>query len=45
MEYYNVLGLPTILIFDQKGKEIKEARITGFLGAKPFTEHLNKYLN
>jgi len=45
MEYYNVLGLPTILIFDQKGKEIKEARITGFLGAEPFTEHLNRYLN
>lgn len=45
MEHFNVFGLPTILIFDQKGKEVKEGRITGFLGAKPFAEHLNKYLN
>ena len=45
MEYYQVLGLPTILLFDQTGSELKEARVTGFLQAKPFAEHLNKYLN
>jgi thiol:disulfide interchange protein DsbD len=45
MKYYQVLGLPTILLFDQTGSELKEARVTGFLQAKPFAEHLNKYLN
>ncbi len=45
MNYYNVLGLPTILIFDQKGDEMVEARVTGFLKAKPFAQHLNRYLN
>lgn len=45
MNYYNVLGLPTLLIFNNKGEEIVEARVTGFLKAKPFSQHLNRYLN
>lgn len=44
MKYYKVLGLPTILMFDSTGKEITQARVTGFLDATPFAEHLMTYL-
>ncbi|AEC17856.1 thiol:disulfide interchange protein precursor [Gallibacterium anatis UMN179] len=39
---YNVLGLPTILFFDQQGNEIANSRITGFLEAQPFLDWLKK---
>lgn len=39
---YNVLGLPTILFFDQQGNEIADSRITGFLEAQPFLDWLKK---
>lgn len=39
---YNVLGLPTILFFDQQGNEIEDSRITGFLEAQPFLDWLQK---
>ncbi|WP_159567293.1 protein-disulfide reductase DsbD [Budvicia diplopodorum] len=37
-----VLGLPTILFFDKNGKELTDLRVTGFMNAKAFTEHLEK---
>ena len=36
MEQLNVVGLPTIIFFDQHGKEIPQSRISGFLDAKQF---------
>lgn len=37
-----VLGLPTILFFDEKGKELTDFRVTGFMNAKQFVDHLEK---
>ncbi|WP_145525594.1 protein-disulfide reductase DsbD [Yersinia vastinensis] len=36
----NVLGLPTILFFDAQGNEVNDARVTGFMNASEFLQHL-----
>jgi thiol:disulfide interchange protein DsbD len=41
-EHFSVLGLPTILFFDTQGQEIGTARVTGFMRAEPFAEHVNR---
>lgn len=41
MRHFQILGLPTILFFDEQGEELKAARLTGFLAAEPFLEWLN----
>jgi len=38
----NVLGLPTILFFDASGNEIPGSRVTGFMDATAFRQHLQK---
>ena len=43
-EEYTVFGLPTILFFDKQGKELTANRVTGFLGAKDFSQHLQNLL-
>lgn len=40
MQHYQVLGLPTILLFDEKGKEQSRLRATGFEGAELFLQRL-----
>lgn len=40
MKQLNVLGLPTILFFNQQGQEQPEQRITGFMDAAAFNAHL-----
>lgn len=42
MTYFQVLGLPTILFFDENGKEMTQSRVTGFMHAKPFLQWLNE---
>jgi thiol:disulfide interchange protein DsbD len=42
LEHFSVLGLPTILFFDTQGEEIETARVTGFMRAEPFAEHVNR---
>lgn len=42
MEKLGVLGLPTILLFDQQGQELTHSRITGYMDANKFAAHLNK---
>lgn len=44
-EHFAVLGLPTILFFDEQGNELEQGRITGFLKAEPFAQHVNNILN
>lgn len=39
---YKIVGLPTILFLDGNGDEIKDSRLTGFLGPKDFLDHLKK---
>ena len=41
---FDVLGLPTILFFDTQGEELKKARVTGFMKADAFANHVNAAL-
>lgn len=43
-EAFSVLGLPTILFFDKTGSELKSARVTGFMKAEPFAQHVQRVL-
>lgn len=40
LRHLNVLGLPTILFFDTHGREQPADRVTGFMDAAAFAEHL-----
>jgi len=42
---FTVLGLPTILFFDENGDELTKARVTGFMKADAFAGHVNEWLN
>jgi len=41
-EQFSVLGLPTIMFFDLQGQEMSSARVTGYMPAEPFAEHVNR---
>lgn len=43
-EAFAVFGLPTILFFDETGSELKSARVTGFMKAAPFAQHVSNIL-
>lgn len=45
LKQLQVLGLPTILFFDVHGKEIPQSRVTGFMDAAAFKQHLHKLAN
>jgi thiol:disulfide interchange protein DsbD len=40
--HFGVLGLPTIMFFDLQGNELDSARVTGFMKAQAFAEHINR---
>lgn len=40
MQYFHILGLPTILFFDENGNELSNQRITGFMDAGKFLDYL-----
>lgn len=42
MKHFEILGLPTILFFDETGKEQNASRLTGFLNAPAFLEWLKQ---
>lgn len=42
MQKMNVLGLPTIEFWDPQGNYLSQARITGFMNAQDFLQHLSK---
>ena len=42
LQHLQVLGLPTILFFDADGHEIPGSRVTGFMKADDFRQHLQK---
>jgi thiol:disulfide interchange protein DsbD len=43
-EQFKITGLPTILFFDKNGYELPRARVTGFMKAEPFAQHVTKSL-
>jgi len=45
MSHYKIFGLPSILFFDLQGNELTQNRVTGFMGADEFTEHVNRIFN
>jgi thiol:disulfide interchange protein DsbD len=45
LEHYDVLGLPTLLMFDENGQQREDLRVTGFLGPKEFVKQLDSLLN
>ena len=42
LDHYRVLGLPTLLVFNPQGDELTQARITGFMNADDFANHLQQ---
>ncbi|MGI2258912.1 protein-disulfide reductase DsbD [Shewanella sp. GXUN23E] len=42
LEHFNVLGLPTLLMFDAQGEQIPALTVTGFMGPDDFAAHLDK---
>ncbi|MCE9679271.1 protein-disulfide reductase DsbD [Shewanella sp. AS1] len=44
LEHYNVLGLPTLLMFDGTGTLRDELRVTGFMKPDAFAAHLDRLL-
>ncbi|MCF2949237.1 protein-disulfide reductase DsbD [Paraglaciecola aquimarina] len=44
-EKFSVLGLPTIIFFNLNGQEIPSSRVTGFMRAEPFAQHVNGLFN
>lgn len=42
MQKLQVIGLPTLIFFNQQGQEIEGSRITGFMQARPFLSWLKK---
>lgn len=43
-ENFAILGLPTILFFDEQGNELDSARVTGFMKADKFEAHVRNAL-
>lgn len=45
MGHFDVFGLPSILFFDLNGQELDTRRVTGFMAAPEFAEHVNTTFN
>jgi len=41
MSHFKIFGLPSILFFDLNGTELSQNRVTGFMNADEFTQHIN----
>lgn len=44
LDSYQVLGLPTLLFFAPDGTELTQSRVTGFMNASAFANHLSAIL-
>ncbi|MCG6331992.1 protein-disulfide reductase DsbD [Vibrio alginolyticus] len=43
LKHMSVLGLPTIEFWDASGENVSNARLTGFMQAEPFLEHIKQF--
>ncbi|EGQ9113041.1 protein-disulfide reductase DsbD [Vibrio alginolyticus] len=43
LKHMSVLGLPTIEFWDTSGEHVSNARLTGFMQAEPFLEHIKQF--
>ncbi|MDO6526656.1 protein-disulfide reductase DsbD [Motilimonas sp. 1_MG-2023] len=39
----NILGLPSILFYNQQGERLTQARVTGFMAGEQFLQHLQRH--
>ncbi len=44
MKRFSIFGPPAIIFFDASGQEIQGSRVVGFVEAKPFVDHLERYI-
>jgi thiol:disulfide interchange protein DsbD len=42
MQRFGILGPPSILLFDVKGRELKDYRVVGFKPAPDFASHVQR---
>ncbi|PSU24943.1 DUF255 domain-containing protein [Photobacterium aquimaris] len=42
MQYLNVIGFPSLLFWDPQGHPLPQARISGFINADNFSDHLQQ---
>lgn len=42
LQYLDVYGLPTIIFYDEKGSELPNSRVYGFMNSKMFYQHLEQ---
>ena len=42
MTKFDLFGLPSILFFDLQGNELPLQRVTGFMGAEEFSQHIKR---
>jgi thioredoxin-related protein len=40
MEEFDIQGIPTLVILNRQGEEIKKERVAGYLGSEEFLEKL-----
>ena len=45
VERYNILGLPTVIFYDAKGKERSDLRVSGFEEIDRFSVRMKKAMN
>ncbi|WP_337842287.1 protein-disulfide reductase DsbD [Rheinheimera sp.] len=45
LDHFQVIGLPTLLLFGKNGQELTQSRVTGFMGPADFQRHLTAILN
>ncbi|MCL1124551.1 protein-disulfide reductase DsbD [Shewanella surugensis] len=45
LEHYDVLGLPTLLMFNRQGERVSSLTVTGFMKPQPFAKHLDTVLS
>ncbi|WP_163932209.1 protein-disulfide reductase DsbD [Paraferrimonas sp. SM1919] len=41
LEHFNILGLPSIIFFDEQGNYLQQQTVTGFMNANDFGAHLD----
>ncbi|MFT4928632.1 MAG: thiol:disulfide interchange protein DsbD [Phenylobacterium sp.] len=44
LEHYSILGLPSLLFFNRQSEEMDQQRVTGFMAAENFNQHLIRVL-
>jgi len=44
LKYFDLFGPPGIIFYDESGKELRPARVVGFMSAEKFADHIERFL-